>query len=182
MKKLNLGCGSDICEDYVNVDMAPLAGVDVVCNLSRFPWPFEDEEFDEIIAKDVLEHLPDTVRVMEEIHRITRKGGKVFLSLPYWNCWQAVTDPTHIRQFNEYTFEFFDPSKARCQRRPYYSTARFSIVRQGYGIVPFMPDFSIPYLSSYIVFYNPFLKKLVSLLANRLSNIIIGLELELKRL
>ena len=181
LKRLNLGCGNEILESYVNADIVPLEGVDVICDLSRFPWPFQDGEFDEVRGKDVLEHLPDTIKVMEEIHRITKVGGKVFLSVPYWNCWEAVTDPTHIRQFNELTFEFFDPASSRCQRRPYYSTARFSIVRQGYGIVPFKPDFTIPYISSYKVVYNSCLKKLLSLLANRFSNVIIGLELELKR-
>ncbi len=178
---MNLGCGSEILEGYVNVDISPLEGVDVTCDLSRFPWPFDDEMFDEVRGKDILEHLPDTVKVMEEIHRITRPGGRVVLSVPYWNSFEAVTDPTHVRQFNEYTFEFFDPGKWRYQRRPYYSTARFSIVRLGYGIVPFKPVFTIPYLSRYLVIYNPFFKKIIASLAAVFCNVITGLELELKR-
>ena len=182
LRKLNLGCGYEILEGYINADLKPLAGISVACDLSNFPWPFKDEAFDEVRGKDILEHLPDTVKVMEEVYRITKPGGKVFFSVPYWNCWEAITDPTHIRQFNEFTFEFFDPEKWRCQRRPYYSSARFSIERQGYGIAPFKPSFAVPYLSSYRVIYNRFLKKVLSILANIFCNVIIGLELELKRL
>ena len=46
--KLNLGCGRDIREGYVNLDKAGLDGVDVVHDLNVFPYPFEDNEFDEI--------------------------------------------------------------------------------------------------------------------------------------
>ena len=182
LRKLNIGCGTNILKGYVNLDIVPLPGVDVACDLRQFPWPFKDERFDEIYMKDTLEHLSDTVKAMEEIYRITNPGGKVYIAVPYWNSWEAITDPTHVRQFNEYTFEFFDPSKWRCQNRPYYSSARFGIERQGYGVKLFAPDFPMRVLSRYRVIYDPFAKKLLSILANRFCNIIIGLELELTRL
>ena len=56
--KLNVGCGKDIRPDFVNLDVAPLPGVDVVHDLTRKPWPFEDKRFDHIELINVLEHLP----------------------------------------------------------------------------------------------------------------------------
>ena len=80
LSKANLGCGNEILEGYVNVDLKPLERVYVPCDLSCFPWPFEDEVFDEVRGKDILEHLPDTLRAMEEIYRITKQGGRFFLA------------------------------------------------------------------------------------------------------
>jgi hypothetical protein len=66
IRKLNLGCGTDIQPStnevvWMHLDSAPLAGVDVVHNLTEFPWPLENDTLDEIKAHDILEHLPDAV-------------------------------------------------------------------------------------------------------------------------
>ena len=118
---------------------------------------------------------------MNELYRITKPGAKLYIAVPYWNCWEAITDPTHKSSFNEYTFEFFDPDKERCKNRPYYSIARFKISKIGYGIALFRPKIKIPFISRYRVVYNRFFKWLISLLASYLNNIIIGLEVELIR-
>ena len=75
-------------------------------DLNEYPWPFDDKSIDEIFAKDVLEHIPNLIKVMEEIYRITKPGAKVYIEVPYWNSWEVLTDPTHVTQFNEFTFTF----------------------------------------------------------------------------
>ena len=42
MKKLNLGCGTDIKKGYINLDVAKLDGVDVVHDINRLPLPFKE--------------------------------------------------------------------------------------------------------------------------------------------
>jgi SAM-dependent methyltransferase len=126
-KKLNLGCGTDIREGWINLDNFDSKTLDVIHNLETFPYPFDDNYFDEIIAINVLEHIENPVRVIEELHRITRKDGKVTIRVPYYNSKDMGTDPTHKNFFSEHSLDYFDPSKKHCQERPYYSTARFSI-------------------------------------------------------
>jgi SAM-dependent methyltransferase len=181
MKKLHLGCGHDIKAGWVNHDLSPLPGVDIVHDLNRFPWPFQDAEFSEVWMKDVLEHLPDTIAVMEELYRITAPGAKVYIAVPYWNSFESITDPTHKRSFNELTFEFFDPTKRRCQNRPYYSKARFVIRRQGYFIKPFAPHLDLTRFFGPFYVFNPILKWPLAFLASFFNNVIIGLELYLER-
>jgi hypothetical protein len=41
-----------------------------------------------------------------------------------------LADPTHKRAFSERTLNFFDPSFPECKDRPYYTNARFMIVRK----------------------------------------------------
>ena len=188
---LHLGCGHDLKPNWVNHDMVDLPGVDVVHDLNQAPWPWPDHSVDEIYAKDVLEHLPQTSVVMEEIYRITKPGAKIYIAVPYWNSWEAITDPTHVSQFNEYTFEFFDPSKDRCKNRQYYSNARFHIEAIGYGVrlppplhtetrlIWKFPGGLCPW--KYTVFFNPVAKWVLGVAASYLNNIIIGLEVYLTR-
>lgn len=128
--KLNVGCGTDIKPDYINLDVADLPGVDVAHDLTKFPWPFADNSFDTIDLINVLEHLPDTIATLEELHRIARPDAKVMVRVPYWNSPDMLADPTHLRSFSERTLNFFDPAFPECKDRPYYSTARFNIMRK----------------------------------------------------
>ena len=132
--RLNMGCGKDIRPGYVNVDVVALSGVDVVHDLNSFPYPFSSDSFDEIRCINVLEHLNDTVRVMEELHRICRNRGVVNIRVPYWNSHITHADPTHRRGFHKMQFEYFDPTRTACQNRPYYSSARFAISELNYFI------------------------------------------------
>jgi predicted SAM-dependent methyltransferase len=127
--KLNIGCGHDVRPGWVNHDVAPLAGVDVVHDLKQFPWPFPDAAFTEIEMINVLEHLPETVRTMEELHRIAAPGCRLTIRVPFWNSPDAITDPTHAAQFNEHSFDYFDPETRHGKERGYYSSARFRIER-----------------------------------------------------
>lgn len=49
--------------------------VDVVWDLNKCPYPFEDDSVDYVLAKHVLEHLDDVISVMNGLHRILKKGG-----------------------------------------------------------------------------------------------------------
>lgn len=129
-KKLNVGCGKDIRQDFINLDVVKLPGVDVVHDLNSFPWPFADSEFDEIHMINVLEHLPDTIGVLEELHRISGPDAKLIIRVPFWNSPDMLADPTHKRFFSERTLNFFDPAFPECRDRPYYSKARFKIAKK----------------------------------------------------
>ena len=130
--KLHLGCGNEILEGWINHDGAALPGVDVVHDLTVFPWPFASSLFTEIRMFHVLEHLPETVRTIEELHRIAAPDCRLVIRVPYWNSPDFATDPTHRSAFNEHSFEYFDPGERHCQERPYYSTARFRTGRKDY--------------------------------------------------
>jgi SAM-dependent methyltransferase len=143
-RRLNVGCGRDIRPGWLNLDVAALPGVDVVHDLASFPWPFEDSAFDEIVLINVLEHLSDTVKAMNELYRIAAPGGKVTIRVPYWNSPDSISDPTHKALFNEHTFEFFDPTTPRGRERWYYSSARFKIERLFFYVrlvagLPYLP-------------------------------------------
>jgi len=121
---MNMGSGPDQRPGYLNVDRLPLSGVDVVCDFSHRPFPFKDNSFDEVYMSHILEHLPDTMATMEEVHRIAKPSATVIVKVPHYKHSNAYKDPTHVRFFTEETFDYFgkDP-------RSYYTAARFDVER-----------------------------------------------------
>lgn len=73
-------------------DLAPerfQAGIDrlglsvVKCNIETEKLPFPDEAFDAVIFNEVFEHLRiNPVFTLQEVHRVTRPGGRLLLSTP----------------------------------------------------------------------------------------------------
>jgi SAM-dependent methyltransferase len=61
-----------------------------------------DASFDLVYAGHVLEHVPDDVRAMTEIHRVLRPGGQALLPVPMWGTTTRedpdVTDPAEREQ------------------------------------------------------------------------------------
>ena len=107
MSKLNLGCGKKILEGYVNIDIVALPGVDIVHNLNSIPYPFKDNEFDEIYADNVLEHLQHIPEIVEELHRILKHHGKLIIHVPHFTSHDAWAHPQHTRAFAYDSFDFF---------------------------------------------------------------------------
>jgi SAM-dependent methyltransferase len=105
MKKLNLGSGEFLKEGFVNVDFRSVRRPDVVHDLSRFPYPFQDGEFQHIEADHCLEHLPDDpCGVMREIHRIGQSGATVIIRVPHFS--RGFTHAEHRAGF-DVTFPYY---------------------------------------------------------------------------
>ncbi len=104
--KLNLGCGTDIRPGWVNMDIANLAGVDIVHNIETLPLPFADCHFDEILCQDILEHI-EYIPVLKDLHRILKPGGILTIRVPHFTSRNNYIDPTHKKMFSNRTFNFF---------------------------------------------------------------------------
>lgn len=59
--------------------------------------PFADNNFDCVFATEVLEHVPDTLRYLSEIHRVLKPNGTFFFTTPF--LW-----PLHEIPYDEYRF------------------------------------------------------------------------------
>jgi len=66
--------------DYRTFDFDTTTGADVVGDIHAIPLP--DSSIDAIICSSVLEHVENPIRAMEEMYRILRPGGKLFLFVP----------------------------------------------------------------------------------------------------
>jgi 2-polyprenyl-6-hydroxyphenyl methylase / 3-demethylubiquinone-9 3-methyltransferase len=54
--------------------------------------PFKDNFFDKIYSSEVLEHVPNDKKAIEEIRRVLKKGGKLLITVPNHN-YPFIWDP-----------------------------------------------------------------------------------------
>ena len=123
---LDLGCGLRKRPGSIGIDVNPRSQADVIHDLNRFPYPFAQNNFDEIYCDNVIEHLDDVVKVMEELHRIAKPSALVTIIVPFFPNRYANTDPTHKHFFGLHSFDYF------IERTPnagfLYSNAKYELV------------------------------------------------------
>ena len=116
--KLNLGSGKDWRKDCINADIQPEKKPDWVLDITKVPWgdvidtrlgrfAVEKGMVTEIIANDVLEHIPDLVTAMTNCRDLLKRGGEMHIHVPYDLSLGAWQDPTHVRAFNENSFLYY---------------------------------------------------------------------------
>ena len=122
MRTLDLGCGRDVVAGAIRVDRRAGIRPDVVADLDQRPWPFADDSFDVVYARDVIEHLADVVATMEELHRVCCPGARVLITTPHFSSHGSYTDPTHRHHLGFFSFDYFTNGHAL----DFYSHARFT--------------------------------------------------------
>lgn len=97
--KLNLGSEGDPKKGWTNLNIRSGKNVDVVHDLNKFPYPFNDNHADVIYLSHVLEHLDEPIKVLNELHRILSKGGLLLINVPHYAGNANWVDITHKRAF-----------------------------------------------------------------------------------
>ena len=123
---LDVGCGMRKRPGAVGIDVNPRSSADVIHDLDTFPYPFKDNTFDEIICDNVIEHLDDVLKVMEELHRIAKPSADIIVIVPFFPHRQAHTDPTHRHYFGIHSFDYFVEGNAYSSFQ--YSETKFALL------------------------------------------------------
>ncbi len=85
-RRFHLGCGRTILPGWVNLDRAPLDGVEVVADLDRCAHTslsFPADRFEEFLANHLFEHLREPLPFVQELHRIAVPGARAVFRVPY---------------------------------------------------------------------------------------------------
>ena len=104
--KLHLGCGNDYRKGYINCDVSSDVNPDKVVDLEK-KLPFGDNSVDDVLANHVLEHVYNFVPLMHELNRICKKNSKIKIKVPFYSAWGQFNDPTHVRFFTPFSFDYF---------------------------------------------------------------------------
>lgn len=124
MKTLSIGCGRKASStDLVRLDISADVEPDVVWDLDKIPYPFEDESFTVIECFDVIEHLSSIPNTLQEIHRILEANGVLKITTPHFSCANSYMDPTHKYHLSYFSFDYFCDGHSLS----YYSKVRFEI-------------------------------------------------------
>ena len=86
----------ELSPDYCKLDDKPL-----YADLNK-TLPIQSESADIVILQEVIEHLPNQLLAIQEIHRILKPGGEVLITTPSKSCLQArlaylIFESEHIR-------------------------------------------------------------------------------------
>lgn len=113
---LDVGCGTgDVAismgwnreyDEYVGLDIdrdavadAQAKGLDARRYDVTEGLPFPANHFDRIVAKAVLEHLPDPTAVLRECYRVLKPGGTLRVVVPSDRSYDVWGDHTHKRAY-----------------------------------------------------------------------------------
>jgi SAM-dependent methyltransferase len=172
-KILDVGCGQNKYPGAVGIDSNPRADADVIHDLGVLPYPFPDNEFDKIICRHVIEHVPDVMLFVSELHRITKPGGLISIVTPHYSNPDWPTDPTHRNHFNSYSFTCFMPDRTPF---PFYTTVELRPVRTYVSLANLWRALGIEWLTN-LDQHSPALRFTRKFWEFYLSNIMRGKEL-----
>lgn len=83
--KWNLGCGNDIRDGFINMDMYPVDDRVKYIDLNKLPLPSKDNGVDYIVLHQILEHLDvNPYDFMMDIHRVLKPDGRINVGLPVY--------------------------------------------------------------------------------------------------
>lgn len=112
---LDVGCGTGTllrylkAHDYVNLEgleisrraVEVLGEHGITMHHARLPdLPLPDQQFDVVIASQVLEHIIRRRRFLSELRRILRPEGAAILFVPD-NCLGPIDEPSHVIKFTK---------------------------------------------------------------------------------
>jgi hypothetical protein len=101
----------------VTVDCVESHKPDVLHDLNVTPWPFEDNQFSEVHAYEILEHLGSQGDYhsfflhFSEIWRVLQDKGVLCATVPDWKSMWAWGDPGHTRVINPGSLVFLDQTE-----------------------------------------------------------------------
>jgi SAM-dependent methyltransferase len=152
---LDFGCGKkpyrDLfsADEYVGVDIRDNEGhshegeeIDAYYDGETLPFP--DGRFDSLFSSEVLEHVPNVSRILDEWHRVLKKGGRVLVTTPFvWDEHEVPHDYFRYTLFGmrrllaDHGFEIIAEEKTT----PYFETIAQLFILYAYRLFPRNPVF-----------------------------------------
>lgn len=110
-KVLDLGCGEQPYRHLFNTAVSYYLGADRSISSSIPPdvcaetsaLPFKDCSFDAVLSTQVIEHVGDPFKMVQEIARVLKKGGYLILTGPH--VWPLHEEPRDYYRYTKYAFE-----------------------------------------------------------------------------
>ena len=105
---LDVGCGNKPYEtmfagkinSYKGCDVvqSDLNKVDVICEATNLK--FESSLFDTVFSTQVIEHVNEPLKMLQEINRVLKNDGTLILSAPF--CWELHEEPYDFFRYSKY--------------------------------------------------------------------------------
>lgn len=112
---IDLGCGASpykedilkIADEYIGVDwensLHDQSNVNVFADLTK-KLPFDADYADTVVSFQVMEHLPEPDFFLSECYRILKRGGKLFITVPF--MWHVHESPHDYFRYTRHGLEY----------------------------------------------------------------------------
>ena len=106
LNRLDLGCGNNSVENCVTIDNRISVNPNICADIRNLP--IKSNSIDRIFCLQTIEHFENPYEILTEIHRVIKQKGKVFISVPNFGTYSAISDPTHkfITDLNHWNIIF----------------------------------------------------------------------------
>jgi predicted SAM-dependent methyltransferase len=105
-KRLNVGCGNNLIEGYINIDSEASLYPDIIADI-KYGLPFDENSVQEILFFHTIEHIEEKYheQILREFHRILEPEGTLLISYPeFITCAQNYIDNVYgMREFWKHT-------------------------------------------------------------------------------
>lgn len=159
---LDIACGTGFgTELMLENNAAKVFAADVsdeaieICTkrISRFPstkatchkqdgtrMTYDSNFFDMVVSFETIEHIPDYMSFLSEIHRVLKPGGLLVMSTPN----ALVTNPDGGTPKNPYHVYEFTPEELKAHLSKFFDIklAAGQHIPESYGVAPFLPSFN----------------------------------------
>ncbi|MGO8822764.1 MAG: class I SAM-dependent methyltransferase [Desulfomonilaceae bacterium] len=104
-RTLDVGCGSKPYErhfnakEYIGIEIEG-RNKDADFHYDGSIFPFGDEEFDSVVASQVLEHVFNPKEFLSEINRVLRPGGVFLITVPF--VWDEHEQPYDYARYSSF--------------------------------------------------------------------------------
>ena len=124
--KLNIGCEFVKRKDCINIDVRKDVGADVLCDVTKLA--FKDNSIDSVYMHNLLEHISDTLSVMEEVYRVCKHGAFVDIVVPHFSSRSAWATPDHVKAFALNSFWNFMPNRTYKHYNPVFINEKRELI------------------------------------------------------
>src|SRR4030042_5136649 len=107
--KLNLGCGHNKLEVFVNIDKFGENNPDLLFDLEctkQLPLPDNTVEF--VFGSNIIEHIRNISALFRELYRVCKPNARLTFITPYATSDDAFESLDHCRLLNENSWMYLD--------------------------------------------------------------------------
>ncbi len=130
---------------YLRLDISSQSKPDIVCDLHKIKW--KNSDFDTVIATEVLEHLYDPQKAVNEIFRVLKPGGVAILSTRF--IYKYHPDPHDYFRYTKDSLEYL-----------FKKFSKVNIYPHGNRIQVIWQLLSSSGLGFFLDFFNPLIAKI----------------------
>lgn len=154
---LELGCGNRKRNpDSIGIDALDYECVDLVGDIFEVLDAMPDRIVDEVYSSHFFEHVSDAPRLLNELARVLKAGGRLVITVPHFSNPYFYSDITHRASFGLYSMSYFSIDRQLTRKVPSYQRELFYELQAVRLVFKSSPPFYLRHA----------IKKLVGALAN----------------